>query len=186
MFPRIRNGRVLECEVRARAYATVRAKPGVTIAEIARTIGVDFRTAEYHLRVLRELHLVEGLCLGSRRHFFQNGGTFSRERQEALALLRLPARRRICAHLDRNPGAGIRQLAPHTGLGRSTVHHHIRLLRRAGLLKAQVSRRRPAVPMIPPPSPGGLQTAPPSKPPRGPPGAPPVDDVVPGPKEVVA
>lgn len=160
MFPRIRNGRVLECDARARAYALVRARPGVTIGDISRELGIDFRTAEYHLRVLQKLHFVEELRVGSRRHFFQNGGTYSRDRQLELALLRAHARRRVLARLRRGRGMSLRELARSLGMSRGTVQHHVIRLRRAGLLACSRRARGSRVALDKPPPPGGSRSEP--------------------------
>jgi len=127
---------VLDLPIRARILAAVRGEPGVMAGEIARREGVDYKTVAYHIRVLRKLDLVEERWVGERRFVFASGASVERSRHGEFALCRVPSRRQILELVAANPGIGVSELARRLGLGKSTVHSHVKRLVSAGLLSA--------------------------------------------------
>ncbi|HLF22953.1 MAG TPA: helix-turn-helix domain-containing protein, partial [Burkholderiales bacterium] len=128
---------VLSHPMRRSVYDRVVATPGTTAGAISRELGVDRRTANHHLRVLREFHAIEARAIGARTRFFKNGGTFGDSEKLRIVALSSDKARTIAAALARNPEASLNRLALETGLPKSTARWHAKRLRRFGLATSE-------------------------------------------------
>lgn len=148
--------------VRRHLVRRVRARPGRSVGELADLVGVDPSTVRYHLDVLEAAGRVRTVRRGRHRLAFPaDGGGAAGDGaagggaagdgatgQEA-ALVKDPVRRRILAWLlDRRRIAQSR-LRRDLGLAASTVSHHARRLREAGLVEAERSGREVLLSLVP-------------------------------------
>lgn len=138
LYHRLRRDDLLRHGTRARVYRIVRARPGVTAAEVSAELGAHFTTAEHHLRLLAAFGWIVRRRAGRNVLHFVNEGRLgdvetrmlaeSSVGRENLAFLGLVAR---C------PGMTQARAARLLGKARSTVSRRVALLEEAGLLERQ-------------------------------------------------
>ncbi|HVL86421.1 MAG TPA: helix-turn-helix domain-containing protein [Candidatus Thermoplasmatota archaeon] len=116
------RGRILECVARS---------PGLRPGEIAKRLGLDYKTVDYHLRILRRFGLVTEARVGVGRHVYP---ALSEASWERLPVLLQPTRRALFALVRAKPGVRLSQAARELGVSKATAHHHARRLAAWGLL----------------------------------------------------
>lgn len=140
-YPRTNPHKALDAPVRKHVYRLVLQNPGVRVRELARILGVDEKTIDHHVRVLRKLRFVQERRVGQHRHVFRNGGECARRKQLAAALLKQETRRRIVAEVAAHPTISLSTLASLLRKRKSTIEHHVNKLIEAGLLRRRFERR---------------------------------------------
>ncbi len=133
---RTRAERVLANPTRRAAFEFVTTAPGVTCADVARAVGVDYSTASHHIRTLVHHHYLAALRAQAGFRYFENHGRFRRDAQRRLAVLAQPRNRRLFDAIAGAPGVGVSALARRLGLAKSTVSRRAGILREAGLVVA--------------------------------------------------
>lgn len=133
LYRRLRRDHVFANATREAVFARVASAPGQTTERIARSLGLNRRTAEHHLRVLHELGAIEARTVGARAYFFQNGGTFTDTQKRLVAATRSGAASKVLAALSREPGGGPSAISRATGLPKSTVRDQLLRFRRLGV-----------------------------------------------------
>jgi len=132
--------RPLELAGRQRLYDQVAAMPGVHLREIARQLGIDVRTADYHLRLLARHRLVTATEEGGfTRYFPRSSDGRGREIVDArdkplLGLLRKRVPLYIALVLLTTDAAGHGDLARGVGVAPSTLSYHLARMEDAGML----------------------------------------------------
>lgn len=125
--------------VRRRVHREVRKNPGVGVSEIARRLGFDQSTINYHAHTLARLGEVQIVRDGRTLRLFRPG---RRSRRELAPLLvaKHTALRRIVSTISRNPGINGEALAAKLRLAKSTVSYHLKKLRHQGIVIRKHSR----------------------------------------------
>lgn len=120
--------------VRTRICLYLREHPGAHFRELQRELRLSPGQAMHHLRVLEAQRFVvgdaetgDGLV-----HYFLHD--VPRGPRRVQAALRQPARRSLARLLQARGPRTTRELVDATGLSPSTVHHHLRMLARAGVV----------------------------------------------------
>lgn len=132
LFHRIVGSRVIEHPQRKVIRAFVANHPGCNVAAIAAHTGLDYKTTQHHLGLLRRAGLIHIGKLGRRRTVVRAAGTESDALQAAL--VRHVTRQRILAEVASTPGVKQSDLARQFSVAKSTLHAHVALLVRAGML----------------------------------------------------
>lgn len=126
--------------VRARICRHVRENPGVHFRDLQRTLGLSPGQAVHHLERLVGEGLLVGRSAGGYTHYYPAGAPSGA--RAAQAALRQPARRAVAEAVEVRGPLTLSELSDATGYATSTLHHHVRVLREAGVL--DVSGGRPA------------------------------------------
>lgn len=134
LYHRLAASEVLSNGRRGRVLALVRERPGITPAEVAAALGVDYRTARHHLDVLARHGHVVRREVGPRRRYFENHGRFTIEEEAAIGLLSTPENVRFLQLVAERPGIPQNSIAARLGLAKSTVSRRAAILRNAGFL----------------------------------------------------
>ena len=120
-------------EKRARIVSILRERPGLSKTALARELGFDVSSVDYHLHVLAKARLVIVERVRKRPAFFVNGTTTSEERRE---LVRAGDARRVLDALRATPGwHRCCDLASLLGLTRERARNALRGLEREGLAR---------------------------------------------------
>jgi predicted transcriptional regulator len=136
--------RLLETRARRVLCEQVRRYPGLHLAELARSVGMQANHAKYHLRRLERCGLVSSR---RSRGFITYFPTVEREvglldgiaprDKAALALLRRPVPLRIARFLIDHLEANHAQLLRETGVARATLHYHVQRMEEAEVIESQ-------------------------------------------------
>lgn len=126
---------VLRHPVRRQAYAVVEAAPGVAVTDLGAMLGLSWGTLAFHLRVLSRVGLVEFRAHEGRRRVHPATAGARRVEDPAAALLQDPGTRALAAALVRDPGQRLSEAAAALDGSACAAHHHLRRLRRMGLVK---------------------------------------------------
>jgi DNA-binding transcriptional ArsR family regulator len=138
LYHRLLGERVLDHPQRKSIRAFVAANPGCDVASIAAHVGLDYKTARHHLEVLARAKLLRINQAGPRRTMVHLEG----QAAEALHAhaLRHTTRQRLLWAVQSSPGVRQAALAREFGIGRSTLHAHVRTMCRTGLLENRRGR----------------------------------------------
>ena len=123
----------LSSPVRLNVYRLIVSKPGISLREIAETLGTTWGNVKYHTMRLEAAGLVGTRVAGRRRLCFPR----SRAEDalvEARAILREPTARRIALYLVDHPGASIARVIAETGESQRVVYYHVKRFVEAGLV----------------------------------------------------
>ncbi len=129
----------LELEGRRRAHELITAYPGLHLREVARRLGVDVRTAEYHLRQLEKHGLAKGVDEGGFRRYFPRTADGRMELVDArdrtlLGVLRRPIPLFVSLVLLTRDEATYGELAKEAGVSPSTLSYHLGRMEQDGLI----------------------------------------------------
>lgn len=131
-WTRLRRTELASHPKRAALLDAIRARPGVTTANLVAATALNQGTALHHLRALENASLVKSLLVGRDRTWFEAA---ARPPQgEALAAMQAPMRAAILDALRHEPGLTQAELARRLGSSRNNLHHHVTVLRDAGLV----------------------------------------------------
>lgn len=147
LYHRLRAQRVVDHPHRRSIQAFLAADPGADVARIAAHHGLDYKTTAHHIEVLRRLGLVRVVRLAARTVVFLTGA--EREAITAAAT-RHATRQRVVWLVQSEPGIRQARVARRLGVGRSTLHAHVRVLVEARLVENRRGRLFPAEPAAPP------------------------------------
>ncbi len=132
-FSRIHKDQVLRQPQRARIMEVIEQNPGIHFQEITRATDQGRGTVEHHLNTLsRTGHVVAHVGAGYTCYFAK--GKVDRRIMAAAPLLKAPTARKIVAAIDAGHGRSLATLSTRAGVGRSTVGHHVKRLKEAGLV----------------------------------------------------
>jgi DNA-binding transcriptional ArsR family regulator len=126
-------------EVRAGICRYLRGSPGAHFRDLQRQLGLSPGQAAHHLRVLERDGLIVERRQGRYIHYFPAGTPA--EARGPLGALRHPKRRALVGVLERGP-CTLRDLGLRANVPPSTLHHHVRVLREAGVIEARGVRPR--------------------------------------------
>lgn len=141
LYHRITARSALANATRREALAFLAAKPGSDIAALAAHLGLSFKSARHHAFVLARTGHIRIVRDGRRTRLFLPGDD---HRAAWAAAMRQPTRQEVAFAVRSQPGMRQSEVAARLGLGRSTVHRHVRTLVRTGVLDCERGRLYPA------------------------------------------
>ncbi|HWH07960.1 MAG TPA: hypothetical protein VNX21_02100 [Candidatus Thermoplasmatota archaeon] len=142
LYSRVTRSRVLANANRRRAYDAVRAARGVTIAELARSMGVARVVVLHHLRMLEAHRLVRSELLGRSRVYYVPEALQDGRVLQWRAHVADPMRRTIAAVVLARGGASQRDIMGATGASQRLVSYHLSRLEQARLVRGEGSLPR--------------------------------------------
>jgi len=111
----------------------VESTPGIHLREIQRTVGLSFTTVRHHVERLQQTKAVEVYRLGRYNRLFPRG--FPQSEIGMASALRSHSSNLVLSEvIDKRPNSNAK-ISETTGLSKSTVSKHIRLLISLGLLQ---------------------------------------------------
>lgn len=118
--------------------------PGSTLYEISRGTSLNIGTARYHLFILGINHRVAVQKTGQKFvRYFPNSGTYSRDEQMLMSLMRREALRRVLEKLMETPGLSNSELSRQLDLPESAMSKYMKELHSKGIIsKEQASGGR--------------------------------------------
>jgi DNA-binding transcriptional ArsR family regulator len=131
LYVRLAPAAALASPMRQRVWAHVRADPGCTVGSVARALGLDYKTALHHLRILRRAGCLTAIE-GAQCRYFVNGALASRDMAGAV-VLRAPSARALREAIASQP-ARAAELARALGISETTASVQLRRLAQAGLV----------------------------------------------------
>lgn len=130
---------VTTSRTRENVYRYVTARPGVSVAEVAKHLQSSWGATHYHVRRLVEEGRLRSVRIG-RRRLLLPAAVAAPTDMEARTLLLDPARRAIALALAERGEARAAELAARGFASARAVYHHLQRLRDAGLATARVGR----------------------------------------------
>jgi len=133
-------GDPLGLESRRRAYEIVAETPGLHLRELARRLGVDVRTADYHFRQLSRHGLVSGVEEGGFLRFYprttngRKAEIVDARDKPLLAVLRKPVPLSVALVLLARDRATHGELAAEAGVSPPTLSYHLSRMEQSGML----------------------------------------------------
>ncbi|WP_128860094.1 winged helix-turn-helix transcriptional regulator [Methanocella paludicola] len=119
----------------------IAANPGSTMYEIARSLGLNKGTVRYHLFILSVNHRIASHKADNKFvRYFPNAGSYSKDEQQLMSLLRRDTIRRVMEALLRKPGLSNVQLSEELKVPESAMSKHMKELYTRGI----VDKRRQA------------------------------------------
>lgn len=126
----------LENRNRKRILEFLTKNPGVSLRDLERTLGMNRSTLRHHIDVLEREGAVITIKAGKERlafpfeYFIFNGRDIDRK-----IVLRSDARKKILDVLSRNGGMKIGELANALEMNYKTLHYHVAVLQKVGLVE---------------------------------------------------
>jgi predicted transcriptional regulator len=109
--------------------------PGSTLYEVSRGIVVNIGTVRYHLFILGINHRIAVQKTGQKFvRYFPNSGTYSKDEQMIMSLLRREALRRVIETLMARPGLSNCELSHQLGLPESAMSKYMKELSSKGII----------------------------------------------------
>jgi len=119
----------------------IAANPGSTMYEIARSLRLNKGTVRYHLFILSVNHRIASHKADKKFvRYFPNAGSYSKDEQQLMSLLRRDTIRRVMEALLRKPGLSNVQLSEELDVPESAMSKHMKELYTKGI----VDKRRQA------------------------------------------
>lgn len=134
LFSRIEKGRVAEHPQRARILELVAAEPGIHHKEISRRLGIGQGALDHHARKLEQAGEIVRRANHGYTCYFLKLGT-DRHLIAASPVVKSKGGRAVLQAVAARPDATFRVLADEAGVAPSTVEHHLKRLREAGLVE---------------------------------------------------
>lgn len=131
LYVRLAPAALLESPTRRRVFEAVRTDPGCTVGTIARALGLDYKTVQHHLRLLKRAGFVQARVASRQERYFAAGELPEAGFDGALAL-RSPSARALASALRRGR-ARASELARALGISEATASVQLRRLEAAGL-----------------------------------------------------
>ncbi|HEX2023050.1 MAG TPA: winged helix-turn-helix transcriptional regulator [Candidatus Thermoplasmatota archaeon] len=133
LYHRLGPSDVLGNANRRRIYETIRARPGVSVAEIVEAVGLSRILVRHHLGMLEAHKLVRATSWRRRRTYAVAGADAGR----AACELKDATRRRIASALARGGPATQTDLVRALGLSQRLVSYHLARLEASALVRAE-------------------------------------------------
>lgn len=116
-------------------FKYVRDRPGSTMYEIARGLGLNRGTVRYHLFILGVNHRIASQKADKKYvRYFPNSNTYSKDEQMIMSLMRRDAIRRVLKALMIKPGLSNVQLSKELGLPESAMSKYMKELYARGIV----------------------------------------------------
>ena len=129
------GNKILELETRKQIYDHILKYPGLHIRDLSRQLDLPKSTLTYHLRYLKKHRFIEENLYENYTRYYAPK-KIDRSHKKILNLFREEAPRRVILYLALNQFSTIDEISKHIHKHRSTVSHHLKKLRNAGILKS--------------------------------------------------
>jgi predicted transcriptional regulator len=127
---------------RNRVLEFIAGNPASSLYEIARGTGVNLGTVRYHLFILGLNHkIVASQTDGKYVRYFTNSGTYSKEEQLILSLMRRDAMGRVLGLMLEKPGISNAQIARELDIRESVVSRCVKELSEKGVIAREPAGR---------------------------------------------
>jgi predicted transcriptional regulator len=114
----------------------VAGNPGVTATDLARDLAINIGTIRYHLFILTMKHkVVTHRADNKYLRYFTNAGTYTKEEQSLLALLRREPLRETLRAVAEKPGLSGPELAEKLNVSATAAHRDLTTLARRGIIE---------------------------------------------------
>ena len=113
-------------KIRARILAHLEENPGIHFRDLAKALGINRGTLNYHLNVLEKLKLIKSSKFGRYKVFYPNS-KYDGSYVDGTA-------RKIWEYVRDNPDSSARDIAASLNVSPSTVSHHLKNLSKTGLI----------------------------------------------------
>ncbi|WOF16283.1 winged helix-turn-helix transcriptional regulator [Methanoplanus sp. FWC-SCC4] len=133
-FRRIDKKTILENNFRNRIYRFIIHNPGTCFTDIENRLSVNRGTLDYHLRMLKQEHLITVFLKNNRSFYFENSGSYSDSEMKIFVSLRNETEFLICEYLSDSPDASRDDIAGMIQTSCSTVSWHMGRLCDAGVI----------------------------------------------------
>ena len=109
--------------------------PGLTMSEISRDMHMNIGTVRYHLFILRMNHrIAENKADGKSIRYFTNSGSYSKDEQSIVSMMRRGPVRKMLSLLMEKPGLSNGELSKAMGMGESAVCKYTKELVNKGVI----------------------------------------------------
>lgn len=113
----------------------VAERPGSTMSEISRSIGMNLGTVRYHLLILSINHRIVGQRTdGKSIRYFTNAGSYDAGEQSVISLMRRDHMRKVLELLNEKPGLSNRELSKALNMQESAASRYMRELMEKGVV----------------------------------------------------
>ena len=130
------KGRLNKNENRNTVLQYIVDNPGATATDIAKGLRVNIGTIRYHLFILTMNHRVVTYKADNKYlRYFTNAGTYSKEEQTLLSLMRRDPLRKTLHAIAEKPGLSGPELAEKLNVSTTAAHRDITLLARRCLIE---------------------------------------------------
>lgn len=147
LYSRIQKSDLLENPVREEIFEFIQDHPGAHTSKIADELEIGWGTTVHHLKHLERHDMITKRKARNHTCYFENGGTYTPEEQEAMAALKNEKARRIVRHVRQQPGQSQKEVAEELSLSQSLVSWHVSKLEQAGLIgRRRNGKRRELMP----------------------------------------
>jgi DNA-binding MarR family transcriptional regulator len=136
LFSRLKRDKLLDNPHRQAIMQAVESQPGVHYRELVRNVGLPGGTVKHHLDKLVEGGLVT-VVAGPGYSCYFKPGTEDRRLMESVAVLKSPVAWGILEAVRSEGGTTASEVARRLGVTPPTVHHHLKRLEQAGLVRRQ-------------------------------------------------
>lgn len=133
---------VLGHPLRLKILDLVGRRPGITMSELRKLVGLGWGNGYHHIEKLRRAGLIHTQLLGRRRTVWPTSDTPPVDEARARAYLRNPAPARLCRDVAEHPGTNVAAIVRRTGMMPHTAYYHLRRLRDLGLVKSRSPARQ--------------------------------------------
>jgi predicted transcriptional regulator len=116
-------------------YDHILKNPGSTLYDISRALGMNIGTTRYHLYILGMSHYIVTHYTGVKYvRYFTNSGSYSKEEQSIISLVRRDVMRKILGLLIERPGLSNRQISQALNTPESSVSKYMKELSSGGIV----------------------------------------------------
>ncbi len=129
------GGRLYKNKNRNDLYKFIADNPGVTLHDIAHTLDMNLGTIRYHLFILSLNHRIVSSRFDEKFvRYFTNSGSFSKDEQLAISLVRREGIRKVISLLLNEPGLTNAEISNKLGIRVSATSRYIKELTDKGLV----------------------------------------------------
>jgi predicted transcriptional regulator len=125
---------LLELEKRRQIYNNILKHPGFHIRELSRELNMPVSTLIYHLKYLKKLGFIEENLYKKYTRYYALR-KIDRTHKKLLNLFREEATKKVLIYLTLNQFSSVDEISENLHKSRSTVSHHLKKLRNAGILE---------------------------------------------------
>ena len=134
------RSRIDKNENRNSVMRYVVANPGSTLREISRGMRMNLGTVRYHIFILGLNHrIVTYQADGKHVRYFINSGTYSKEEQMIMSVMRRDSMRKILGTILIKPGISNVELSSEVGLPESAVSRYMKELAEKGIVVKELA-----------------------------------------------
>ncbi|MBI4393729.1 MAG: winged helix-turn-helix transcriptional regulator [Euryarchaeota archaeon] len=120
--------------------ALIKKSPGISVSDTARLLGIDFKTALHHSRVLADYHHIELAKKGRFLRLFENHNSFGVNEKGYILAFDSDVRRKIAKLVLLEPGISQAEMRGRLDYAKSTVNFHVSRLASSGIVQAHPER----------------------------------------------